>query len=198
MKNIWISRFLMVFIISILMEMIVFNHNFVIRSLQNKNINQLVANETITFHEFEKDGDVLRTKEDSQIVLNSIPKLANEVLVKFNSSEQIEFLVLYYILGQEQEYTDNKSIAITDVSQYNYFQIPQNVSLIRIDFGERSGITISDLQLIINPTEFDFSTSRVVAINLLYWGAFVLFSLQKSPDYSSYFNKIQKEESEDL
>lgn len=62
--------------------------------------------------------------------------------------------------------------------------INQYVKDLRIDLGDEEGIILDDIKMIINPINFNFSVSRIIAMISIYFLSAGLFYLQKNPDYN--------------
>jgi len=64
------------------------------------------------------------------------------------------------------------------------FALNRHINDLRIDLFEEAGFEIESIRITLNPVEFNFSFSRIVAVLLLYIGAKFLFGLQKIPVYT--------------
>lgn len=62
-------------------------------------------------------------------------------------------------------------------------EIGDTVRDLRIDLGDDAGTTLHSIKVTINPEEFQFSISVLVAVVIIYFCCKYLFGLQKAPDY---------------
>ena len=62
-------------------------------------------------------------------------------------------------------------------------KVKDYIGILRIDLGEEAKTQLRKIEITLNPANFQFSISRVVACLLIYLITKVLFIIQKIPDF---------------
>jgi hypothetical protein len=92
-----------------------------------------------------------------------------------------------YILYANEEYPEfGTNYVVTEGVQKSplYLNIKDNVTDLRIDLGDDAGIMLNSFKLTVNPTAWNISFSRIIAVLLIYCVGTLLFNLQKTPNYN--------------
>lgn len=171
--------------ISIILECLVFNFNYV-KSIfdTSKEYNiKITLNELDKINWKEKDG-ILITEKDPQLIIYSIDRYIDRVLITYSSNEKLTSSIIFYTNKEITEINDELLIVNSEMEPSGTtFKVKDYVGIMRIDLTELPGIEFQDIQVILNPVNFQFSISRLVAMLLIYLFSRGLFFLQNPPDY---------------
>lgn len=178
--------------VAILLEIAVFNFNVWqsrFASDQLKPTEYTV--EDLTFVNWRLDGDGYVSDADPQLFVPTSSMRINSVSVEILSEPEMTECMLYFsnpdgtVIAQEN----------TDIRGSTTFRIGKNVGpTLRIDPGEKAGLRLSDVRIIVNPTpHLHISISRIIAVVLIYVCGSLLFRIQRMPDYTHYIQKEKED-----
>lgn len=121
---------------------------------------------------------------DSRSIIYSIDRYIDRVLITYSSNEKLTSSIIFYTNKEITEINDELLIVNSEMEPSGTtFKVKDYVGIMRIDLTELPGIEFQDIQVILNPVNFQFSISRLVAMLLIYLFSRGLFFLQNPPDY---------------
>lgn len=183
-----IKRIIIILVGSILLEIIVFNHNFLLNKLfyNMENINIEYSGEQLGTINWERREDgTLVSQLDPMIIINNINMDVKNITIKINTNKDIQYVDLFY-KGKDNKNKDNGEIYKRyegSVYKMKTLKINHYIENIRIDLGDEPGIILKSIVVIFNDFSMNFSIARIIAINMIYWGAVLLFMAQTPPKY---------------
>ena len=137
----------------------------------------------------EKDG-VLYGLEDPQVIFELPAMQIQTVELHLNDADGVEACLFYYtdadgvvqaVSGEEKQ----KSL-------YHFIVKDNSAGAVRFDTESTKQMKLKGFEMVINPTEWDISISRIVAVILIYLVGALLFQTQKMPDYEVYTRKKEE------
>ena len=101
----------------------------------------------------------------------------------FYSNDDVQYFSEDGMIRNDQVFVDTLSM-----------KIDHQVRDLRIDLGEEQGLVLNDVYFVINPDGRSFSISRFVAVFIIVFATYGLFTLQSRP---KYFDLSQQNNSDD-
>lgn len=187
MKKIkWIMHFIFVTIIVICIELFVFNFNFFSFQL-NKNIEkniELTLNEAALVNWIKVNNEYI-SEPDPMIIYEDINVYVKSIKLYVKTKLAVNDITLFYTHDNVKEFNaDNMKVINTSQDNNMYIiKINENIRDLRIDLGDVADTELLEFDLIINPSELNFSIERCIMMICIYYGALGLFSLQKTQNY---------------
>ena len=177
------TKIVAVTLAAVLLEVLYFNFQPLAMSI-SKNIekNLIYSMDDLSFVNWEKNSDGSYTSLEDPQVLIPTPQMKIELV-------EVNFRTEPSVVHSELFYTDaNGTLQVCQnlSNQEDSFRCKIGETAqgtIRLDIGETSGVTLSELIVVVNPVQFDISVSRIVAVLLIYVFGSLLFRIQKMPDY---------------
>lgn len=182
-KNLF--SFFIVILISIFLECCVFNYKYILSILDSSkeyNIN-FREDEILKINWKEKNG-IWLSESDPQLIIESVDKYVDEVLISYSIDPPIDNILLFYTNNEIKEINGELLILAPEVGrEKTSIKVKDYIGILRIDLGEEAKTQLRKIEITLNPANFQFSISRVVACLLIYLITKVLFIIQKIPDF---------------
>ncbi len=181
-----ILRFFVVFTVSVIIEMVVFQGVTIVNLLDNN----IVKNRVYTLLDFEyinwsvNEDDMLVSENDPILVLADVNTYIDSIKIITQMSDQLQYLEVFYVNAQYPNYGDIVKHCDEVNNNAVNISIGDDVRDLRIDLGDEAGVILTNIIVTINPVSFHFSFSRVITLLIIYYGAYYLFALQKMPNYN--------------
>lgn len=177
--------FILVIVIALMLEIVIFNFSSLMIIVDNnieKNVVYTLDDlEKVNWDQQEK-GFVSRS--DPMLILPQVNMQIKSLKIELVADRIVGHGTVFYTNTKIPEFSGKGMISIEKpFDSENLIAVNQYVKSLRIDLGEEAGLKLEGIKIVINPSQFTFSISRVIAIVFIYYGAVFLFSLQKSPDY---------------
>lgn len=180
-------KILFVAIFAILIELFVFNFDYVYLSFVtkvDKNIEYELQDATLV--NWQRVNGYYISESDPMIIFNDLDTDIKNVCISVDSQPIISNLVLFYTNYNMSDSEEPLMIVWNKDpidGEYN-IEINNNVKNLRIDLGDDAGTTLKEFKLIVNPAVMNFSSARTVAMILIYVSSKLLFRLQRKPKYN--------------
>ncbi len=185
MKN-QLIKVIIVFFFSILFELIYFNYDFVYYILFNTPKKVIFAKENIELINWVTniEGDIV-SQADPIIYFHELNLTVKNVIIKIDSEHRVPYIDFFYTESVEPDTKEELRFIHFDngFMKMGVYNINKHVRNFRIDLGNDEGLLLKDITIIFNESIIDFSVSRIVAMNMIYWISSILFIAQKSPKY---------------
>lgn len=139
----------------------------------------------------EADG-ILYSLEDPQIILDLAPMQIQTVVLHLDGAKDVERCLFYYTDTDGTVQTVNGEA--TGGDEYLFTVKDTSVGAVRFDTEGSAQMQLKNFEMVINPTEWHISISRIVAVVLIYLVGVLLFQTQKMPDYEAYIQKRKGDE----
>lgn len=180
-----IIQLLLALIIGIILEIFVFNYSYVKSRIDaSKVYNEIYTLDDMLTLNWDIGEKQLVSKTDPQLILESLNTVIDEIIIKYQVEGTVSDLVIFYTEAENQNFSEERMIQKLEPNNgENEVMIGKYVKNIRFDLGDASGVVLNGLEVIVNPIEFDFSVSRVVAVVLIFFITQKLFALQDPVDY---------------
>lgn len=121
------------------------------------------------------------SKEDPQLFAETDSMKIQQVEVNCQTEPMITSLLFYYTDAENVVQVISAPVASDGSAS---IRLNQNVGpILRIDPGEAAGVRLLDCSITINSTHLRISPARIVAVVLIYVCGFLLFRIQRMPDY---------------
>ena len=124
----------------------------------------------------------LRSEKDPILVLPNISCNVDRILIETQLTPTIPYLEVFYVNDVHTQYGE-VVIHEDNPKERTTVEIGDTVKDLRIDLGDDPGTKLDYIKVTVNPEEFQFSISILVAVVIIYFCCKYLFSLQKAPDY---------------
>lgn len=124
----------------------------------------------------------LLSEKDPILVLPNISCNVDRILIETQLTPTIPYLEVFYVNDVHTQYGE-VMIHEDNPKERTTVEIGDTVRDLRIDLGDDAGTTLHSIKVTINPEEFQFSISILVAVVIIYFCCKYLFGLQKAPDY---------------
>ena len=133
-----------------------------------------------------KAGDSVESNADPILLVHMEPQYIHNMIISITTNPIVSDISILF------EDKEHKLSNISGKAKNNTTRIvieKEVTSYIRIDPGEEQGLKLKNVSMIINPTSFHFSLSRVIGIIIIYVLGVFLIRIQKMPDYSVVLDK---------
>lgn len=184
-----IKRIVLVLLISILLELIIFNYTFFLNSFfYNVGSENVIysKNQMETINWKKNENGTWISEIDPMIIINDINMDVKNITIKVASNKEIPYIDIFY-KGESIQKEDNNEIYKRYEGPFNSartIKINDYIENIRIDLGDEQGLNVDDVVFIFNDFSIKFSVARIIAMNMIYWGALILFMAQTPPKYN--------------
>lgn len=184
-----IKRIVLVLFISILLELFIFNYTFFLNrfSYNVDNENVVYSKNQIETINWKKNANgTWESQLDPIIIINDINMDVRNITIKVDANKEIPYIDIFYKEKFIQK-EDNNEVYKRYEGPFNSVEtirINDYIESIRIDLGDDQGLNINDIVFIFNDFSIKFSIARIIAINMIYWGALILFMAQTPPKYN--------------
>lgn len=179
-----IKKIIFVIIFAVAVELLIFNFNYVLASLTPQSNNLRYSLDQIQTINWQRNGDTLVSEYDPILIIPNLNMKVRTIRIIVEASKPIRNVVVFYNNDQFPVFSEKTLISNTEpLVKSTTITLNQRVNDVRIDLGDEAGLTIKDITVIINPIDFDFSFSRIIAIILMYLSIIGLSVLQKAPAY---------------
>lgn len=180
-----IKKMLLVIFIAFFIEIGIINFSNVViffDNTVNKNISYDINNMKII--NWQKDSEKLISNSDPMLVVNNIDTNIKRIKIEVDVDKEIPYIDIFYTNSNNENFNGQKLVHFNKkVKEKTNIEVNQYVKDLRVDLGDDVGLVLRNIKIIINPTELDFSASRIIAIILIYYSTIALLSLQKAPYY---------------
>lgn len=134
---------------------------------------------------WDQENEYLISQYDPNLIIGDIDTFIKKIKLDINSNQEIPYIQVFYTNNENENFNGELLVEYSQpVVGEVEMTINQYVKDLRIDLGDEEGMILDDIKVIINPTSFNFSISRVIAMILIYFLFVGLFYLQKNPDYN--------------
>lgn len=141
---------------------------------------------------WEERGGILYSLEDPQIILALPPMQIQTVALHLDGAKGVERCLFYYTDADGT--VQVVSSETTGRDEYQFTVKDASVGMLRFDTEGSAQMQLKNFEMVINPTEWHISISRMVAVVLIYLVGVLLFQTQKMPDYEAYIQKRKGDE----
>lgn len=174
-----------VVLIGIVLECVVFNFEYMMTKLDtSKDYNIIYTQEELRKINWIEENGVLVSEFAPQLIIESLDMYVDQVSISYTSNQVVSNILLFYSSEDIPDINGDLFVQCMDEGlEKRIVEIGSYVKDLRIDLGDESNISFQNIEIVINPVEFHFSMSRIIAIVLIYLTAKGLFKLQDSPDY---------------
>lgn len=124
----------------------------------------------------------LCSEKDPILVLPNISCNVDRILIETQLTPTIPYLEVFYVNDVHTQYGE-VIIHEDNPKECTTVEIGDTVRDLRIDLGDDAGTILDSIKVTVNPEEFQFSISILVAVAIIYFCCKYLFGLQKAPDY---------------
>lgn len=133
-------------------------------------------------------GKYFFSEQDPMIIISEVNCDIHQIEMKPVFEGTIPYIDVFFTSNDDETFNSEnmKHYILDDNVDWNdglVINLEQNVTSLRIDLGDASGLILKDIIVIVNPTEWHISISRIVAVLLIYIFSMLLFRLQESPNY---------------
>lgn len=181
-----LKRIIMVLIVACCIE--IFGINFF--HILNVFDNSVEKNIEYTLQDMQKVNwsqgvPYLISKYDPNLIIENVNVFTKKIKLDISSNQEIPYIQVFYTNNENENFNEKLLVEYEQpVVGEIEISINQYVKDLRIDLGDEEGVILDNINVIINPTDFNFSISRVVAMILIYFLSIGLFYLQKNPEYN--------------
>jgi hypothetical protein len=170
----------LVFILAVTLEVGVFNFGY----WREKTNTTTMKNIAYNLDQMEKVNWIKTpkgwvSKGDQHLILKDVNTQINTMQIKIQVEKEPDYVLLFYKEDGMEEFSNDASI----LYEGETLLIGKKVTDLRFDISNQKGVVLKSINLLINPMSFHFSTSRIIAILLIYILGCALFAIQRSPDY---------------
>ncbi len=183
----YIYKVIIVIIITTLIELIVFNFDYFAMKINSESMKSI----TLTTEDFQplnwtKQGEFLVSGLDSALVIEHLDMKIKNIKIIVDTEQNIPYTDVFYTDKEHPNIVEDTHIRSVDSYIDNYIVVNINkcVDSLRIDLGDSEGLSIKGITVVVNQCDLDFSFARLLAMNLIYWFAILLFALQRPPKYN--------------
>lgn len=183
----YIYKVIIVIIITTLIELIVFNFDYFAMKINSESMKSITLNtEDFQPLNWTKQGEFLVSGLDSALVIEHLDMKIKNIKIIVDTEQNIPYTDVFYTDKEHPNIVEDTHIRSIDsyIDHYIVVDINKNVDSLRIDLGDSEGLMIKAIKVIVNLCDLDFSLARLIAMNLIYWFAILLFALQKPPKYN--------------
>lgn len=124
----------------------------------------------------------LLSEKDPILVLPNISCNVDRIMIETQLTPTIPYLEVFYVNDVHTQYGE-VIIHEDNPKECTIVEIGDTVRDLRIDLGDDPGTKLDSIKVTVNPEEFQFSISILVAVVIIYFCSKYLFGLQKAPDY---------------
>lgn len=117
---------------------------------------------------------------DPMLIIRGVDTKVKRIKLEVKTQKPTDYILLFYTNETIPIFNDSDSI-LYNVNEVQV--IDKYVKDLRIDIGDKAGTKLEHIEVIINPMNFIFSISRIIAILMIYLLGRFLFTIQQSPDY---------------
>lgn len=178
-------RIFTIIIFAVVLELLVFNFYAMNMLLSpNLEIDRTYNLSVMDKINWETDGNRFISNPDPILIISNVDTIVKKVKITVLADRPIDNVVLFYTNNQSPNFSEDTLIVDSEqLVKSTSFTLNEKVNAVRIDLGDEAGLTLNDITVVINPFEFHFSYSRVIAILLMYLTIVGLSALQKVPSY---------------
>ena len=184
-KKIWI--FIIVLGGAVLLEMLFFNFQPIKdRIMSNKLLNQKYELSDFEQHNWSVSGEVIVSAADPILVLHDLNYYVSSVAIQYKVQGALDRIDLFYVDEQHPVFSGEALIQtqVKKPEDTRIIYLGKTIQKLRIDMGDISGLVLEEFVVVLNPSIIHLSVARIVTMLIIFYTAKILFSLQKSPDYS--------------
>lgn len=132
----------------------------------------------------QEDGHLI-SQYDPNLIVEDVDTFIKKMKLKISSNQEIPYIQVFYTNNENENFNGELLVEYGQpVKEEVEISLDQHVNNLRIDLGDEEGMMLDDIKVVINPVNFNFSISRIVAMILIYVLSIGLFYLQKNPDYN--------------
>lgn len=132
----------------------------------------------------QEDGH-LTSQYDSNLIVEGVDTFIKKIKLEISSNQKVPYIQVFYTNDKNENFNGELLVEYGQpVIKEVEISLDQHVKNLRIDLGDEEGMMLDDIKLVINPVNFNFSISRIIAMILIYVLSIGLFYLQKNPDYN--------------
>ncbi|WP_313560209.1 hypothetical protein [Ruminiclostridium cellobioparum] len=176
-----ISKIIIVLFVGIILELGIFNFDFFkeyVDKSTTKNIYYTL--DQMEVKNWTKINNGLISEEDPMLFIKGVNTKVKKVKLEVETDKPAEFILLFYTTESDPIFTDSASILYNTDS---LLKVDKFIKDLRIDIGDKAGIRLKQIKITINPLNFNFSISRIIAVLIIYLLGRFLLTIQQSPDY---------------
>ncbi len=178
-----IIRFLIVSVISLMLEIFYFNFDAIYDQV-NQSIQHDISYQLADM-ELQNYGKDLTSDADPMLCLYGVNMYVKDILVHVETNGATTGTLFYTTQAGERFSTENM-IVIDNLAGTEPYALNKFIYSLRVDPGEDAGISLYSAEIILNPAKaLDFSFARILAVFVVYYGFTALFSFQKMPKYNA-------------
>lgn len=185
MKALHLRKFLKLLLAAIFIEIFIINFSNVVNLVNasySKNI--YIDMKKVDYINWNFNGEYITSKEDPIIILNNINTYIKNVSIDIDSEQPIDYIDIFYTNESINKFNGELLIREENpVGKNININIDKEVRDLRIDLGDRPGLSIKHIDIVLNQAKIDFNISRVITIMLIYLAVLGLGYIQKNPDY---------------
>lgn len=121
---------------------------------------------------------------DPMIIFEDVDRNIDLLRFEVEVDPSFDYADLFFTTKEGEVFTGENMIRDNQiVDGIIEFQLNKNVKDLRLDLGDKSGIKIKKIDLVINPVSVDISFSRIFAMVVIVLVSLGLNLLQKTPKY---------------
>lgn len=140
-----------------------------------------------------QENEHLISQYDPNLIVEDVDVFIKKIKLDISSNQEIPYIQVFYTNNENKNFNGELLVEYGQpVAGEVEITVNQYVKNLRIDLGDEEGIILDNIKVIINPINFNFSISRIIAMILIYLLSAGLFYLQKNPDYNINEGKGEK------
>lgn len=140
-----------------------------------------------------QENEHLISQYDPNLIVEDVDVFIKKIKLDISSNQEIPYIQVFYTNNENKNFNGELLVEYGQpVAGEVEITVNQYAKNLRIDLGDEEGIILDNIKVIINPINFNFSISRIIAMILIYLLSAGLFYLQKNPDYNINEGKGEK------